>query len=636
MDARHDLSALLVPGVKLQGRYTLMEKLGEGGFALVYEAHDAQVDRRVAVKLLNMNQIPPAALETCLVRFKREAKLAAQLTHPLIVTIFDYGTAEVGGLRLPFIVMERLQGDDMAEVLARDGVLSATRLWPLFCGALDALGEAHAAGIVHKDLKPSNLFLQHTDTPRESMCVVDFGIASVVDELQRITRTGLGPHTPPYIAPEYAAHQQVSPALDVYQMALILVELLWGRMVVEAPSAMAAVLLHTTGQLYLPRPLLDSPLGPELKRALALDPEVRHPDGDALAAALRAIDPATIPPLTLDAPLVSLRDWSAAPASQTMRRTTPEPLADEPGVPPAEVRRVAAPQPLALAETLPAPIAETLPSTPGPAPALVKPKKPQRPAHPMADLPTAPEPTPAPLMRPPEQDAAELDAAELAALRPNHTPVLLGALGVLGLLALGAGALMSMGSPEPRTLVTPQSRVLDMGPSRDAGDARDLGVTEAAQAPDMPTPDLARADAPKVSEAPKASEAPKRAKTPPRRPPTKRVKTRRAAPVRVIPIPSIAATRTSRLPTHPSQANITRTINNARRSLDTCASARMVVKLRLTINPQGVLTHLSVLSASPAPTSQIALYSCLRERFNALRFERSTDGTTLTYPVALR
>ncbi|MFU8802352.1 MAG: protein kinase domain-containing protein [Bradymonadaceae bacterium] len=181
------------------------------------------------------------------------------------------------------------------------------RALPLFCDALEALGEAHALAIIHKDLKPSNLFLSRSGSGRESLQIVDFGIAHMAEKNEaRLTATGYMLGTPQYMAPEYVHAQAVSAALDVYQMGLILVETLAGRPVVDHESPWRCAIMHASRDLSIPKSLLDGPAGPVLDKALAFEPTERYANAAAFAEALRKIDPATVIGVRPDEPYVKL------------------------------------------------------------------------------------------------------------------------------------------------------------------------------------------------------------------------------------------------------------------------------------------------------------------------------------------
>lgn len=290
---------VIAPGAVINGRYRVTRKLGAGGFAVVYEAMDEQIERRVAIKVMNVGHLvdDEESREVLLARFGQEAKLAGRIDHPNVLNVFDYGVVE--SANEPFIVMEFLEGHDLDRELRRNGAMTPERLLPLFRNALVALGVAHDLGIVHKDLKPANLFLKHPGTRLESLNIVDFGIAHLEREVQgRLTQAGQVTGTPGYLAPEYATERIVTPMLDVYQMGLILVEALVGKPVVDHPDPVAAMFQHVRGELAVPAELWESELGPVLVRALALDHKQRYESGYAFADALARVDPKGLPPVS--------------------------------------------------------------------------------------------------------------------------------------------------------------------------------------------------------------------------------------------------------------------------------------------------------------------------------------------------
>lgn len=295
-------SSELTPGTILGERYEISRKLGAGGFAVVYEASDAKVERRVAIKVIDLERTTsdeeqrPAYIR----RFQREAKLAAQVKHPCIVDVYDVGVIDTR--ETPYMVMELLEGWDLEQHMRRHGPMPPERLLPLFIQALEGLGCAHEAGIVHKDLKPSNLFLKHPERRHEQLSILDFGVARQVGtDTSRLTRTDSAFGTPHYMAPEYSTNQITTPALDVYQMGLILVEMLMGAPVVTHPEPVAAMFQHVRGDLFIPTRLIESPLGDVLRAALALEYKARLEDGFAFADALKGVDAKLVP-------LVSPRD----------------------------------------------------------------------------------------------------------------------------------------------------------------------------------------------------------------------------------------------------------------------------------------------------------------------------------------
>ena len=323
----------LQEGQVVAERYRLGHKLGAGGFATVYEARDELMGRSVAVKFLHLSHMlqSPDALEVALERFRLEANAAARIDHPNVLTVFDMG--QVGSLQ-PFLVMERLRGDDLGKLLKTEGPVAPRRLLPLFVDCLDGLAAAHRQHIVHKDLKPANLFLHRPEgSSREVLKVVDFGIARFLDASSAMTATHQVFGTAAYMAPEYIADKlNITAAVDVYQMGLILAEVLTGIKAVQHDDALSCLYLHREGRLKLSRSLMEGPLGPVLARAMARDPGERYADAGAFRDALAAVDPAGVDPGPRAAAVVDLCDLSgglsAVATSLTAPPTGPLVLAD--------------------------------------------------------------------------------------------------------------------------------------------------------------------------------------------------------------------------------------------------------------------------------------------------------------------
>ena len=282
-------------GFVLYDRYEIQKALGAGGFAVVYAAFDRTIERQVAIKVLNIYSMVGSQQETdeVLQRFLREARVAAKIRHPSSIEIYDFGLLE-GGER-PYIIMEFLKGWDLDQELQERGPLPSERLFPLFCGALDALAEAHDKGVIHKDLKPANLFWSRPHTEHETLKVVDFGIAHVnAPGKKRLTQTGVMSGTPEYLPPEYIEEQSVTEMMDIYQMGLTLVEALSGVPVVQAPSPYQAAFKHVEGDLNIPPEFQEGAFGELLDKALAMDPEDRFKSAGDFSEALAAIDPSTV------------------------------------------------------------------------------------------------------------------------------------------------------------------------------------------------------------------------------------------------------------------------------------------------------------------------------------------------------
>jgi len=200
------------------GRYRLERPLGRGGMATVYLGRDSELDRPVAVKVLAENLADDIAFRK---RFLREARLAARLSHPNVVSVYDAGEDADGRL---YIVMECVEGETLADVLRERGRLPADEAVGLALQACRGLAHAHAAGLVHRDVKPQNLLLRKDGILK----IADFGIARAA-ETTALTQVGTVLGTAAYLSPEQALGKEVTSAADVYSLGAVLYELLAGR-----------------------------------------------------------------------------------------------------------------------------------------------------------------------------------------------------------------------------------------------------------------------------------------------------------------------------------------------------------------------------------------------------------------------
>lgn len=224
-------SSKVGPGTVLAERYELIDVIGRGGFGTVWKARQLNMGREVAIKIL-----PPRflAVNDVVERFKREAMLASRLRHPNTITLHDYGQHD----NLLYIVMEILSGEDLADVLKREGRLPPDRILHIGRQVLKSLAEAHEQHIVHRDLKPENIFLSVVGDDRDHVKVLDFGIAKLAqptsdgaidDNGRRLTMSGSTVGTPTYMSPEQAAGEEVDGLTDLYAMGIIMYEMACGR-----------------------------------------------------------------------------------------------------------------------------------------------------------------------------------------------------------------------------------------------------------------------------------------------------------------------------------------------------------------------------------------------------------------------
>ncbi|HSY25840.1 MAG TPA: serine/threonine-protein kinase [Polyangiaceae bacterium] len=277
----------------LNGQFQILQKVGSGGMGAVYKALQPEMNRMVGVKILH----PKLANRKDLVsRFRREARAMSQLTHPNTAKVFLYGEFDDGPL---YIIMEFLEGKNLNQTLRADGPFAAERALPILIQASGALEEAHRAGIIHRDLKPENIFLVQTGTLHDFPKLLDFGLAKLGEHQLRpgsviLTQEGMVFGTPEFMSPEQAQGKPLTPASDIYSLAVILYEVLTGKLPFDAKSAMDFIQLHVTGapiplnQRVAGRtfpPLLEAVLA----RALSKRPEDRFPSAAEFAAALTAI-----------------------------------------------------------------------------------------------------------------------------------------------------------------------------------------------------------------------------------------------------------------------------------------------------------------------------------------------------------
>src|SRR3954452_18823077 len=301
----------LAPDFTLGDRYRLEQRIAIGGMGEVWQATDALLGRRVAVKVLK----PEYAADPHFVeRFRNEARHTAALSHPGIANVFDYGEID----DMPYLVMELVNGEPLSTVLARDGRLTPASTLDIVGQAGLALQAAHDIGVIHRDVKPGNILLR----PDGVVKVTDFGIARAVDAAP-VTQTGMVVGTAAYLSPEQAAGKPVTPASDIYALGVVTYECLAGRRPFDDASPVAVAMAHiNTKPPALPK---DTPplVADFVTRALDKDPTRRQPSaGDfgrtalALAATLRGTDAAGAqeqhPPTKM---LTSLNVAVAAPAA---------------------------------------------------------------------------------------------------------------------------------------------------------------------------------------------------------------------------------------------------------------------------------------------------------------------------------
>lgn len=297
------------------GRYVVLEKLGEGGMATVYKAHDTRLDRDVAIKIIRTDTHDA---EQFLARFEREAKALAKLQHPNIVNVIDYGDHQ----GLPYLVMEYISGGTLKDLLGQQ--VSFREASRLLAPVARAIEFAHKKGIIHRDIKPQNILITESGDPM----LTDFGIAKILgaEEKAELTMTGLGFGTPGYMAPEQLLGARADKRLDIYNMGIVLYEFIAGRKPFRIAD-LSEMLLQNDEEIaahlkqYLP-PALPGDVEHTLLKALAKNPDDRFQDMGEFAEKLEQFSrsdnltsphtPSTLPELKQKPRITSLPGWVKA------------------------------------------------------------------------------------------------------------------------------------------------------------------------------------------------------------------------------------------------------------------------------------------------------------------------------------
>jgi len=234
-------------GKTIDGKYLIESMLGEGGMAVVYLSNHTVMERRVVIKVMQGWLL---SNKKSIERFQRECKVTAKLNHPNIVTVYDVG--DING-KAPYLVMEYIQGESLADKIHRQGALSFEATADIIIQLCSGLQEAHAAGIIHRDLKPDNVLLQNKSDRPDWVKIVDFGISHLVHgQAQRLTKTGRMVGTPEYIAPEQLKDKPMDMRTDLYALGIMMYEMLTGQVPFGGESAEAILMKHL---LEMPQPM---------------------------------------------------------------------------------------------------------------------------------------------------------------------------------------------------------------------------------------------------------------------------------------------------------------------------------------------------------------------------------------------
>jgi serine/threonine-protein kinase len=282
----------------LAGRYQILSQLGAGGMAHVYRARDIHLRRQVGIKVLRADYMRESAFRQ---RFLHEARSAANLLHPNIVTLYDFAHDETR----VFMVMEYVEGTDLKTLLRRQGMLPVRTAVELMVQVCAGVGYAHRAGLIHCDLKPQNILISGDQRAK----ITDFGIARALSTIQREEEHDVVWGSPQYFSPEQAAGSPPSPASDVYALGVVLFEMLTGRLPFEADDPDELAQLHLSALPPSPRTLIPA-IPPSLEqivlKVLAKEPSARYRSADQLGRVLAPFTGEAGPEAALEAMPVPL------------------------------------------------------------------------------------------------------------------------------------------------------------------------------------------------------------------------------------------------------------------------------------------------------------------------------------------
>jgi eukaryotic-like serine/threonine-protein kinase len=303
-------------------RYQLLKPLATGGMAVVYKATDLWLERPVAIKILRQDYSSDIAFRQ---RFHHEAKAAANLSHPNIVTVYDFGLDQ----EQLYIVMEFVPGKDLKSLIKEHGLYTANDALPLLIQACAGIGYAHRSGLIHCDVKPQNFLV----TPDQRLKVTDFGIARALATVPADEQNEIVWGSPQYFSPEQAAGGAPSPASDVYSLGVIFYEMLTGRLPFNSSDPLELARMHREVMPNPPHrynPQIPPAVEQIVMKVLSKEPAARYRTADQLGSVLQSINIRSEEHTISQTPLVSQPRVSArprpAPAVSTVEKNPSAPV----------------------------------------------------------------------------------------------------------------------------------------------------------------------------------------------------------------------------------------------------------------------------------------------------------------------
>lgn len=305
-------------GMVIEGRYRIQSVIGQGSAGTVYKAVQELIGREVAIKVLHEYLVSD---EEFIKRFRQEAKASSRLSHPNIITIYDFGVIPQGNR--PYIAMDLLVGTPLSDYLSENERVSLDAAIPLLTQVCSALGEAHRHGVVHRDVKPENIVLVERSGQKLYPMVVDFGIARIVEESEsaKITRTGTVCGSPTYMSPEQCTSSKVDSRSDIYSIGIVIYETLTGEVPFHSDELIRVMSMHLSEP---PKPLnqvkpgliFPDALEDVVNKALSKNPNDRFQTMEEMATALEESIKAPAKPSSQSQPRNASREIEPGPLAQ--------------------------------------------------------------------------------------------------------------------------------------------------------------------------------------------------------------------------------------------------------------------------------------------------------------------------------